>query len=90
MYLGCAFIQSDPFPGKIDLGVGAYRDDDGKPTVLESVRAAERLIAAKNCDHEYVANSLINNLFLSFHVYIMSYRAGMRASLASTILSALR
>lgn len=26
---------------KVNLGVGAYRDDDGKPVVLGSVRAAE-------------------------------------------------
>lgn len=28
----------DPHPKKVNLGVGAYRDDDGKPFVLPSVR----------------------------------------------------
>ncbi|KAF5837448.1 aspartate aminotransferase [Dunaliella salina] len=39
-----AFVK-DPNPNKINLGVGAYRDDDCKPVVLESVREAERRVA---------------------------------------------
>ncbi|KAF8820977.1 aspartate aminotransferase [Cardiosporidium cionae] len=34
------FLQ-DAYPNKVDLGVGAYRDDNGQPWVLESVRLAE-------------------------------------------------
>lgn len=34
----------DTDPKKMNLGVGAYRDDDGKPVVLGSVREAERRI----------------------------------------------
>lgn len=33
----------DPRPGKIDLGVGVYRDPDGRTPVMAAVRAAERL-----------------------------------------------
>ena len=35
---------ADPSPHKLNLGVGAYRDDGGKPVVLECVREAERRI----------------------------------------------
>lgn len=45
--------QNDPSPDKINLGVGAYRDDQGKPFVLESVKEAERRILEKSMNHEY-------------------------------------
>ncbi|XP_031114427.1 aspartate aminotransferase, mitochondrial-like [Ipomoea triloba] len=35
----------DLSPNKVNVGVGAYRDDNGKPVVLECVREAERRIA---------------------------------------------
>ncbi|KAH9673283.1 Aspartate aminotransferase [Citrus sinensis] len=39
-----AFL-ADPSPYKINLGVGAYRDDKGRPVVLQCVREAEAKIA---------------------------------------------
>ncbi|XP_049549411.1 aspartate aminotransferase, mitochondrial [Anopheles darlingi] len=45
--------KRDTNPKKINLGVGAYRDDNGKPFVLPSVRTAEKRIAEKQLDHEY-------------------------------------
>jgi aspartate aminotransferase len=36
---------ADNNPEKMNLGVGAYRDDDGKPVVLDCVREAERRIS---------------------------------------------
>ncbi|XP_019150135.1 PREDICTED: 5-methyltetrahydropteroyltriglutamate--homocysteine methyltransferase-like [Ipomoea nil] len=39
-----AFL-ADPSPDKVSVGVGAYRDDNGKPMVLKCVREAERRIA---------------------------------------------
>ncbi|KAJ4704285.1 Aspartate aminotransferase [Melia azedarach] len=39
-----AFL-ADPSPSKINLGVGAYRDDKGRPVVLQCVREAEAKIA---------------------------------------------
>lgn len=41
-------------PKKINLGVGAYRDDNGKPCVLASVREAEERLRKKNLDKEYL------------------------------------
>jgi aspartate aminotransferase, mitochondrial len=35
------------------LGVGAYRDDKGKPYILECVKKAEYRMLEKNMDHEY-------------------------------------
>lgn len=46
-------FKKDSNPNKINLGVGAYRDDQGKPYVLPSVKAAEERIAKKNLDKEY-------------------------------------
>jgi aspartate/tyrosine/aromatic aminotransferase len=31
-------FQADPSPNKINLGVGAYRTEEGKPLVLNSVK----------------------------------------------------
>ncbi|OOF98209.1 hypothetical protein ASPCADRAFT_205471 [Aspergillus carbonarius ITEM 5010] len=45
--------KADTFAEKINLGVGAYRDDKGKPYVLPSVRAAEDKVVASRFDKEY-------------------------------------
>jgi aspartate aminotransferase len=46
-------FNKDTDPRKINLGVGAYRGDDGKPFILESVREAENRIISKKMNHEY-------------------------------------
>lgn len=46
-------FKADKNPKKINLGVGAYRDDNGKPFVLPSVRKAEEIIDKKKMDKEY-------------------------------------
>ncbi|RKO84057.1 pyridoxal phosphate-dependent transferase, partial [Blyttiomyces helicus] len=47
--------RADPDPRKINLGVGAYRDESGKPWVLPVVRKAERLLLDDPAlDHEYL------------------------------------
>lgn len=46
-------FKKDTFDQKINLGVGAYRDDAGKPYVLPSVRKAEESITKKLMDKEY-------------------------------------
>ncbi|RWS11706.1 aspartate aminotransferase-like protein [Dinothrombium tinctorium] len=45
--------KRDTNPKKINLGVGAYRDDEGKPYVLPSVKQAEEALMSKNLDKEY-------------------------------------
>lgn len=46
-------FKKDTNPKKINLGVGAYRDDTGKPFVLPSVKLAEKKLAESNLDKEY-------------------------------------
>ena len=46
--------KKDTNPKKINLGVGAYRDDQGKPFVLPSVLKAEEILHSKNLDKEYL------------------------------------
>ncbi|PIC55332.1 hypothetical protein B9Z55_000651 [Caenorhabditis nigoni] len=46
-------FKKDPNPNKINLGVGAYRDDQGKPFVLRAVAEAERQIVDAKMDKEY-------------------------------------
>ena len=43
----------DDFPNKVIVGVGAYRDDAGKPYVLPCVREAEERIFGQGLDMEY-------------------------------------
>jgi len=47
-------FNKDTHEKKMNLGVGAYRDDNGKPYVLESVKAAEKKIVDGKLDHEYL------------------------------------
>jgi hypothetical protein len=47
-------FQMDADPNKVNLGVGAYRGDDGKPYVLPSVREAEKRMLAAEHNHEYL------------------------------------
>ncbi|XP_023240340.1 aspartate aminotransferase, mitochondrial-like [Centruroides sculpturatus] len=46
-------FKKDTNPKKINLGVGAYRDDQGKPYVLPSVRKAEEKMLQQKLDKEY-------------------------------------
>ncbi|EMD41819.1 hypothetical protein CERSUDRAFT_128978 [Gelatoporia subvermispora B] len=48
-----AFLR-DKDPRKINLGVGAYRDENGKPYVLTSVKKAEESLTADKLDKEYL------------------------------------
>ncbi|KAG8758406.1 aspartate transaminase aat1, partial [Serendipita sp. 396] len=46
-------FKANTSPKKINLGVGAYRDEAGKPYILPSVKKAEELLAGKH-DKEYL------------------------------------
>ncbi len=43
---------ADTDPNKINLGQGTYRDENGKPWVLPSVRMAKDKLG--DCGHEYL------------------------------------
>ncbi|KAI9136847.1 aspartate aminotransferase [Paraphysoderma sedebokerense] len=47
-------FKKDQSGHKMNLGVGAYRDDSGKPYVLNCVRKAEKSVAGKALDKEYL------------------------------------
>ncbi|KAG4074950.1 hypothetical protein HA402_009375 [Bradysia odoriphaga] len=47
--------KRDSNPQKVNLGVGAYRDDAGKPFILSTVLKAEQKILDKKLDKEYSA-----------------------------------
>ncbi|SZF03415.1 unnamed protein product [Blumeria hordei] len=50
-----AACQADEFENKIDLGIGAYRDDSANPWVLPAVRKAEELLHSDpTLNHEYL------------------------------------
>ncbi|BGP23271.1 aspartate aminotransferase, cytoplasmic [Rhodotorula toruloides] len=50
-----AGYQQDKFENKVNLGVGAYRDNEGKPFVLPVVRKAKQILASDDSiDHEYL------------------------------------
>jgi aspartate aminotransferase len=47
--------KADPSPNKLNLGVGAYRTEEGKPLVLNVVRKAEaKLVSNDARDKEYL------------------------------------
>lgn len=46
--------RDDPRPGKIDVGVGVYRDADGVTPVLRAVKAAERRLVAEQPTKAYL------------------------------------
>mmetsp|Transcript_5821 Transcript_5821/g.9304 ORF Transcript_5821/g.9304 Transcript_5821/m.9304 type:complete len:195 (-) Transcript_5821:729-1313(-) len=47
------FYLKDENPNKVLLGVGAYRDDAGKPFVLDTVRKAEKMVQEAQVEKEY-------------------------------------
>lgn len=46
--------KKDTDPNKVNLGVGAYRDDNEKPYVFEVVKLAQKEIVDENMDKEYL------------------------------------
>ncbi|KAK6203019.1 aspartate aminotransferase [Scheffersomyces amazonensis] len=53
-----ARYNADPRTEKVDLGIGAYRDNSGKPWILPAVKQAEaKLIGSADYNHEYLSIS---------------------------------
>ena len=73
-------FKADTNPLKMNVGVGAYRNDDGKPVVLECVREAERRVAgAHNMeylpivgDREFVNEALKYETLRTIHAPLCS------------------
>ncbi|RVX72335.1 hypothetical protein B0A52_04540 [Exophiala mesophila] len=50
-----AAFKADKHPQKVSLGAGVYRDGQGKPWILPSVRETKRILhETENLDHEYL------------------------------------
>ena len=50
-----AAYRKDDFEQKVDLGIGAYRDDNAKPWVLPVVKKADDVLRQDpNLNHEYL------------------------------------
>jgi len=49
-----ALFAADPHPKKVNLGIGVYKDADGKTIVLNVVRKAEELLLKQNLDKDYL------------------------------------
>ena len=47
-------FREDPRPGKIDLGVGVYKDAGGATPIMRAVRQAERRLADEQETKSYV------------------------------------
>lgn len=52
-----AAYRADGDPGKVDLGVGVYRDEHGETPILASVRRAEAAVLARQTTKSYVAST---------------------------------
>jgi aspartate/tyrosine/aromatic aminotransferase len=50
-----AKFRADPFAGKVDLGVGVFRDRSGNTPVLDCVKRAEAAVLAAQTTKSYVA-----------------------------------
>ena len=60
-------FREDKNPEKINLSVGAYRTNEGKPFVLECVREAEkRLVADDSLNKEYLPIDGLAGSLVSF------------------------
>jgi aromatic-amino-acid transaminase len=47
-------FRDDPRDGKIDLGIGVYRDENGETPIMAAVKEAERRMLAKQTTKTYV------------------------------------
>ncbi|KAF2174012.1 hypothetical protein M409DRAFT_35309 [Zasmidium cellare ATCC 36951] len=56
-----AAFRADTDPKKVDLGVGAYRDDNAKPWVLSVVKKADEILRqTPDLNHEYLPIAGLN------------------------------
>jgi aspartate aminotransferase len=53
--LGLAIaFNNDTRSNKVNLGIGSYKNSEGRPQVLSCVRKAEKILLQKNLDKEYL------------------------------------
>ena len=49
-----ALLREDPRPNKVDLGVGVYKDREGRTSIMQSVRDAEQVLFAEQTTKTYL------------------------------------
>ncbi len=47
-------FRKDPNPKKVNLGVGVYKDEEGRTPILECVKAAEKILLEKEMSKSYL------------------------------------
>ena len=47
-------FNEDKFPNKVNISVGAYRDENGKPFILKCVKKSIEKYVKDNVNHEYI------------------------------------
>lgn len=47
-------FKKDKDPKKVNLSAGTYKDNEGKPYILNCVKSAQKIVLDKNIDHEYL------------------------------------
>ena len=47
-------FKKDKDPAKVNLSAGTYKDNEGKPYILNCVKEAQKLVLSRNIDHEYL------------------------------------
>jgi len=50
-----ALFRGDPRPGRLDLGVGVYRDEHGSTPILRAVKEAERILLQTQTTKAYLS-----------------------------------
>lgn len=85
-------FRASTSPNKLNLGVGAYRDEDLKPVVLNVVKKAEAKIFSRNENKEYLAieglegfrKATVDLLLGASHPAIKESRVAVIQSLSGT------
>ena len=83
-----AAFRRDPDPGKVDLGVGVYRDEDGITPVPAAVREAERDLIARQTTKTYVGpagNLEFNERIVELALGALSAQAKDRTATIQTV-----
>ena len=74
-----AAYRADPRKDKVNLSVGAYRDEKGRPYVLQCVRKAEAALVKSQPGHEYLPVCFLFCFFPSHfsHTHHHSFAHGL-------------
>jgi aspartate aminotransferase len=78
-----AAYRADADPGKVDLGVGVYRDEHGETPILKAVKRAEALVLARQMTKSYVGST--GNVQFNSALEVLTLGAGHPALAAGRV-----